>query len=166
MRSENSDSDMARRKCTKTKEDLEKEAKDKAKAKHRALHAKWGASAAKAAHRSLKVCKTQPDGKAPHKQLATKAAHKGDGGALAPASKPQRNYAIIAMREIKRFQKSVDLLIPLLPFKCLICEIIQDFRIGLHFKAAQSWPNKNPLRPSLYNYFKAPIYVRYIMVTK
>ena len=137
MSSKNSDSDMARRKCTKTKEELEKEAKDKAKAKCRALHAKQGASAAKAAHRSSKVHKTQADGKAPHKQLATKAACKGGGGALAPASKPQRNYAIIAMRETRRFQKSMDLLIPLLPFQHLIREISQDFRIGLCFQSSQ-----------------------------
>ena len=51
MNSENSDSDMARRKCTKTKEKLEKEVKDKARAKCRALCAKQGASATKAACR-------------------------------------------------------------------------------------------------------------------
>ena len=40
------------------------------------------------------------------------------------------------MHEIQRFQKSVDLLIPLLPFQRLICEIAQDFKTDLQFKSA------------------------------
>ena len=39
------------------------------------------------------------------------------------------------MQEIHRFQKSVDLLIPLLPFQGLIREITQDFKYNLRFKS-------------------------------
>ena len=46
---------MARRKCSKTKEELEKEVKYKARAKHKALCAKWGASAAKAPNLMVKL---------------------------------------------------------------------------------------------------------------
>ena len=75
--------------------------------------------------------KTKSDGKAPQKQLATKVAHKQGSGKGAKPQKPCRNYAIIVMREIRCFQKSVDLLIPLLPFQRLIHEITQDFKVGL-----------------------------------
>ena len=40
------------------------------------------------------------------------------------------------MHEIWYFQKSVDLLIPLLPFQRLICEIAQDFKVGLWFQSS------------------------------
>ena len=70
------------------------------------------------------------DGKTPRKQLATKVAKKN------ATPKPRKSYAIIALREIRRFQKSVDLLIPLLPFQWLVCEIVQDFKMGLRFQSA------------------------------
>ena len=78
---------------------------------------------------------TSSEGKAPRKQLATKAAHKqGEGQGV--KSKPCRNYALLALREIRHFQKSVDLLIPLLPFQRLVCEIAQDFNMGLCFQSS------------------------------
>ena len=40
------------------------------------------------------------------------------------------------MREIHCFQKSVDLLIPLLPFQWLVHEIVQDFRLNLRFQSS------------------------------
>ena len=72
-------------------------------------------------------------GKAPRKQLATKAARK-QGGGQGVKSKPYRNYSLLALREIRHFQKSVDLLIPLLPFQRLVCKITQDFNMGLRFQ--------------------------------
>ena len=65
------------------------------------------------------------DGKIPQKQLATKAAKKET------TPKLRRSYAIVVLCKIRRFQKSVDLLIPLLPFQWLVCEIAQDFKTGL-----------------------------------
>ena len=83
-----------------------------------------------------KPCRTPSGGKAPQKQLATKAACKqGSGQGVKP--KPCRNYTMIALREIWRFQRSVDLLIPLLPLQRLVCELhrtlgwISDFRVPL-----------------------------------
>ena len=40
------------------------------------------------------------------------------------------------MQEIHHFQKSVDLLIPLLPFQWLVHGIAQDFRMDLHFQSS------------------------------
>ena len=50
--------------------------------------------------------------------------------------KPRRNYALLALREIRCFQKSVDLLIPLLLFQRLVHEITQDFNMGLRFQSS------------------------------
>ena len=50
--------------------------------------------------------------------------------------KPCINNAIIAMREIHCYQKSVDLLIPLLLFQRLVWEIAQDFKMDLCFQSA------------------------------
>ena len=58
----------------------------------------------------------------------------GGGQGLKP--KPCHNYAILALREIRRFQKSVDLLIPLLPFQRLVCKIAQDFKTDLRFQSS------------------------------
>ena len=35
----------------------------------------------------------------------------------------------IALREIRKYQKSTDLLIRKLPFQCLVCEILQGFNV-------------------------------------
>lgn len=64
-------------------------------------------------------------GKAPRKQLATKAARKSaprTGG----VTKPHRyRPGTVALREIRRYQKSQDLLIKKLPFQRLVREIAQ-----------------------------------------
>ena len=78
---------------------------------------------------------TEPTGKAPRKLLATKAAYKEVVELGVKTVKPHRNYAIIAMREIHHYQKSIDLLIPLLPFQRLIQKITQDFRFNLRFQS-------------------------------
>ena len=75
------------------------------------------------------------EGKAPQNQLAAKAAHK-QGGGQGVKTKPRRNYALIALREIRHFQKSVDLLIPLLPFQRLVHQIAQDCKMNLCFQSS------------------------------
>ena len=86
----------------------EKKAHNKKARDHRAdLRAKCLASA----HKDRK---TTQGGKAPRKQLVTKATWKG--GAAATPTKPHHNWSIQTTHEIKRFQHSVDLLIPLLSF--------------------------------------------------
>ena len=116
----NSDSEMARTKMTLT-------------AKQRVARAGKAARAAKAA--LPKPHQTPLGGKAPRKQLATKAAHK-QGGGQGARPKPHQNYTMMALREIRRFQRSVDLLIPLLPFQRLVHEIAQDYRMDLRFQSS------------------------------
>ena len=120
------DSDMAR-----SKRMLMKEEQLKAKTKH---VAKWAKKAAEdwkqVIKHKRKLHSMKGDGKTPWKQLATKAAKKN------ATPKPRKSYAIIALCEIRRFQKSIDLLISLLPFQWLVHEITQDFKMGLRFQSA------------------------------
>ena len=65
---------------------------------------------------SPKTRKTDPNaGKAPCKTLQKKAARKSTRGQK--PTKPRRNWEIQALHEICHFQKSMDLLIPFLPFQ-------------------------------------------------
>ena len=73
--------------------------------------------------------------KTPHKQLAAKVPRKQARG-QGVKTKPCCNYAMIALCEIRQFQKSVDLLIRLLPFQRLVREIMQDFKIDLRFQSS------------------------------
>ena len=78
--------------------------------------------------------KTTP-GKAPRKQLATKVAR-----LTAPTSggvkKPHRyRPGTVALREVRRFQKSTDLLIRKAPFQRLVREVAQDFKSDLRFQS-------------------------------
>ncbi|XP_055275906.1 histone H3.3A-like [Moschus berezovskii] len=75
-------------------------------------------------------------GKAPHKQLSTKAARKSacfTGGVKKPHRYRPRT---VALPEIRRYQKSTELLIWKLPFQRLVREIAQDFKTYLRFQSA------------------------------
>jgi histone H3 len=75
-------------------------------------------------------------GKAPRKQLATKAARKS-APATGGAKKPHRyRPGTVALREISRHQKSYDLLIPKAPFFRWFKEIIDDFKGDLRVQTA------------------------------
>ncbi|UYV67991.1 HIST2H3A [Cordylochernes scorpioides] len=74
-------------------------------------------------------------GKAPRKQLATKAARKSapaTGGVKPHHYRPRT----VALREIRRYQKSTELLIHKLPFQRLVLEIAQDFKTDLRFQSS------------------------------
>ncbi|XP_078388947.1 histone H3, embryonic-like [Cetorhinus maximus] len=69
-------------------------------------------------------------GKAPRKQLATKAARKS-ARATGGVKKPHRyEPGTVALREIRRYQRS-ELLIRKLAFQRLVREIAQDFSVLL-----------------------------------
>ena len=74
-------------------------------------------------------------GKAPRKQLATKVARKMSAGAT--AKKPHRfRPGTVALREIRRYQKTTELLIRKMPFQRLVREIAQDFKTDLRFQSS------------------------------
>ena len=74
-------------------------------------------------------------GKAPRKQISNKAARKSapiQGG----VKKPHRyRPGTVALREIRKFQKSTELLIRKLPFQRLVREIAQDYKSDLRFQS-------------------------------
>ncbi|MBN3317263.1 H3 protein, partial [Atractosteus spatula] len=86
--------------------------------------------------RTKQTARKSTGGKAPRKQLATKAARKS-----APATggvKKLHRYrpGTVALREIHRYQKSTELLIRKLPFQRLVREIAQDFKTNLSFQSS------------------------------
>ena len=54
-----------------------------------------------------------------------------------PMKKPHRfRPGTVALREIRKYQKSTDLLIRKLPFQRLVREVAQDFKTDLRFQSA------------------------------
>ncbi|KAE8710603.1 histone H3.2 [Hibiscus syriacus] len=75
-------------------------------------------------------------GKAPRKQLATKAARKS-APATGGVKKPHRfRPGTVALREIRNYQTSTELLIRKFPFQRLVREIAQDFKTDLRFQSS------------------------------
>ena len=83
--------------------------------------------------RTKQTARKSTGGKAPRQHLAQKVARKsapGTGG----VKKPHRyRPGTVAIREIRRYQKSTDLLIRKLPFQRLVREIAQEFRTDIRF---------------------------------
>ena len=121
--------------------------------------------------RTKQTARKSTGGKAPRKQLATKAARKS-APATGGVKKPHRyrsyshmavkfvcrvlqysdnkqcsSFSIpplftlyrpgtVALREIRKYQKSTELLIRKLPFQRLVREIAQDFKTDLRFQSS------------------------------
>ncbi|XP_063725650.1 uncharacterized protein LOC134853580 [Symsagittifera roscoffensis] len=85
--------------------------------------------------RTKQTARKSTGGKAPRKQLATKAARKS-APSTGGVKKPHRyRPGTVALREIRRYQKSTELLIRKLPFQRLVREIAQDFKTDLRFQS-------------------------------
>ena len=95
---------------------------------------------------NIKMARTKPPkqgaGKAPRRGLATK-----DPTRAVPTRKAKRQKGVpkrghryrpgtVALREIRRYQKSTDLLIRKLPFQRLFRESAQDFKSNLRFQGS------------------------------
>ena len=74
--------------------------------------------------------------KAPRKQLASKAARKS-APATGGVKKPHRyKPGTVALREIRRYQKTTELLIRRLPFQRLVREIAHEYKQDLRFQSS------------------------------
>ena len=96
--------------------------------------------------RTKQTARKSVGGKAPRKQLATKAVRKyapSSGGIKKPHRLIYMTYiylithlyhryrpGTVALREIRKYQKSTELLIRKLPFQRLVREIAQDFKVN------------------------------------
>ena len=85
--------------------------------------------------RTKQTARKSTGGKAPRKQLASKAARKST---KADGAKKSRRYrpGTVALREIRRYQKSTDLLIKKAPFQRLVREVAQDYKADLRFQSS------------------------------
>ncbi|KAI0738111.1 histone-fold-containing protein [Irpex lacteus] len=87
--------------------------------------------------RTKQTARKSTGGKAPRKQLASKAARKTAPVPTGGVKKPHRfRPGTVALREIRRYQKSTELLIRKLPFQRLVREIAQDFKTDLRFQSS------------------------------
>jgi histone H3 len=85
--------------------------------------------------RTKQTARKSTGGALPRKSLATKAARRS-----APTSggikKPHRyRPGTVALREIRRYQKSTELLIPKLALQRFIKEVSQEFKTELRFQS-------------------------------
>jgi len=86
--------------------------------------------------RTKQTARRSSGGKAPRKQFATVAARKSCpvGGGV---KKPHRyRPGTVSIKEIRRYQKSTDLLIRKLPFQRLCREIAQSFKANYRFQSS------------------------------
>ena len=82
----------------------------------------------------IKHSAQNPSGdKAPRTLLATKAARVGPQHRL--RKKHRYRPGTVALREIRRYQKSSDLLLKRLPFQRLVREIAQQYQDDLRFQS-------------------------------
>ncbi|KAK4356600.1 hypothetical protein RND71_025571 [Anisodus tanguticus] len=89
--------------------------------------------------RTKQTVRKSTGGKGPRMQLATIVARK-----YAPTTsgvkKPHRyRPGTVALREIRKYQKSTELLIKKLPFQRLVREISQKFNTNLRFQSHAVW---------------------------
>jgi histone H3 len=85
--------------------------------------------------RTKQTARKSTGGKAPRKMLATKAAKKS-APTVGGVKKPHRyRPGTVALREIRKYQKTTDLLIRKAPFQRLLREIAQDFKAELRFQS-------------------------------
>lgn len=85
--------------------------------------------------RTKQTARKSTGGKAPRKSLAATAARRS-GPACGGVKKPHRfRPGTVALREIRKYQKSTNLLIPKLPFQRLVREVVQDVQsAGIQFR--------------------------------
>jgi hypothetical protein len=97
--------------------------------------------------RSKQTARRSTGGRAPRKQLATKAGRKS-APATAGVPKPRRyKPGIVALREIRKYQKSTDLLLCKEPFRRLCYEVLEDWQKGWRSTIHMTPPKVGKHRP-------------------
>ena len=92
--------------------------------------------------RTKQTARKSTGGKAPRKQLATKAARKS-APAAGGVKKPHRyRPGTVALREIRKYQKSTELLMRKLPFQRLVREVANELAAGTRFPEGPRWQSQ------------------------
>ena len=86
--------------------------------------------------RTKQTARKSTGGKAPRKQLASKVARKSAPASGSSLKKPHRfRPGTVALREIRKYQKTTNLLLRKQPFQRLVREVAADFKSDLRFQA-------------------------------
>ncbi|KAF5185289.1 histone H3 [Thalictrum thalictroides] len=87
--------------------------------------------------RTKQTARKSHGGKAPRKQLATnyKAARKVAPTTAGVKKAHRFRPGTVALREIRKYQKTTDLLIRKLPFQRLVRELAQEYKADLRFQS-------------------------------
>ena len=86
--------------------------------------------------RTKQTARNSTGGKAPRKNLLTKAARAYHQPSRGGVKKPHRyRPGTVALREIRKYQKSTDLLIRKAPFQRLVREIAIEIKSDLRFQS-------------------------------
>jgi len=85
--------------------------------------------------RTKQTARKSTGGRAPQKRLADKDARKSVPGEGRNKRPHRFRPGTVALREIRKYQKSTDLLIRKLPFQRLVREIANDFKTDLRFQS-------------------------------
>ncbi|MCQ2819328.1 MAG: histone H3 [archaeon] len=85
--------------------------------------------------RTKQTARKNTGGKAPRKQISTKAARKT--APVCPGVKKPHRFkpGTVALREIRKYQKSTELLIRKLPFQRLVREVALEYKTDLRFQS-------------------------------
>ncbi|KAI5181395.1 histone H3 [Nematocida sp. AWRm80] len=88
--------------------------------------------------RTKQTARKSTGGKAPRKQLATKAAKKSTSSTVGASIKRPHRYraGTVALKEIRRYQKSTELLIRKQPFQRMVRAIAQEFKSDSRFQGS------------------------------
>jgi histone H3 len=88
--------------------------------------------------RTKQTARKTPAGKTPKKHLAQKVAKKSAPNAASGGVKKPHRYrpGTVALREIRKYQKSTELLVRKLPFQRLVREIAQEYKADLRFQSS------------------------------
>lgn len=87
--------------------------------------------------RTKQTARKNTGGKAPRKQLGNKSARKSAPTNTSGLKKPHRyRPGTVALREIRKYQKSTELLIRKLPFQRLVRELAQEYKSDLRFQSS------------------------------
>jgi histone H3 len=85
--------------------------------------------------RTKQTARKSTGGKAPRKTIACKAARKSAPQTGSIKKSHRYRPGTVAIREIRKYQKSTDLLIRKIPFQRLVKEIAQDYMGDLRFQS-------------------------------
>lgn len=86
--------------------------------------------------RTKQTARKSTGGKVPKKQIIPKVAKKSTVNSIDLKKTHRYRPGTVALREIRKLQKSTEMLIRKLPFQRLVRELAQDFRSDLRFQSS------------------------------